>query len=57
LDEDFWEGHVLGREKDYKLPLQNRKSVGYMRKMMEAEVDGGKNVDGVRMWRKKRGKS
>jgi hypothetical protein len=55
LDEDFWEGHVLGREKDYKLPLQNRKSVGYMRKMMEAKVEG-REVDGVKMWGKRKGK-
>jgi hypothetical protein len=35
LDEDFWESHVIGREKDYKLPLQNRKSVGLARRKME----------------------
>lgn len=28
LDEDFWEGHVMGREKDYVLPPQNRRGVG-----------------------------
>lgn len=35
LDEDFWESHVTGREKDYKLPLQNRKSVGLAKRKME----------------------
>jgi hypothetical protein len=42
LDEDFWESHVIGREMDYKLPLQNRKSVSLARRKM---VDGkmGKN--------------
>lgn len=32
LDDDFWESHVTAREKDYRLPLQNRKSVSLARK-------------------------
>lgn len=32
LDEDFWESHVTAREKDYRLPPQNRKSVSIARK-------------------------
>ena len=56
LDEDFWEGHVLGREKDYKLPLQNKKSVSLMRRRMEAGKEGGKEADGGNMWGKRKGK-
>ena len=41
LDEDFWEGHTLGREKAYQLPLQNRKSVREERdKMMRGRGSG-----------------
>lgn len=32
LDEDFWESHVTAREKDYRLPPQNRKSVSVARR-------------------------
>jgi len=44
LDGDFWEEHVMGREKDYVLPAQNRRSVRVARGKME-----GKEGVGVRV--------
>ena len=52
LDEDFWEGHVLGREKDYRLPPQNRRSVRVARRKM----DGKEEVDTSKMWSRRKGK-
>jgi hypothetical protein len=43
LDEDFWEGHTLGRERAYQLPLQNRRSVREEKvKMMKGPGSGEK---------------
>ncbi|KAH6670519.1 hypothetical protein B0J14DRAFT_516061 [Halenospora varia] len=51
LDEDFWEDHKVGREENYRLPLQNRKSVSLARRNMvmggEMRIDdGGLGRDG-----------
>lgn len=37
LDDDFWEAHVVAREKDYRLPPQNRKSVSLAKRRMMSE--------------------
>jgi hypothetical protein len=43
LDEDFWEGHTLGREKAYQVPLQNRRSIREERvRMMKGSGSGEK---------------
>jgi hypothetical protein len=56
LDEDFWDGHVLGREKDYRLPPQNRRSVRVARRKMDGRGDEGKEVDAHNRWGKRKGK-
>lgn len=53
LDEDFWEGHVSGQKKDYRLPPQNRWSVGIERRKMDLRGEE-KGVGNNERWVKRR---